>query len=243
MDDYRKTKKRLFSIFENAKKRKDLKEASYSNKKYIPPDSPNIGPCDFEDTKTISTPQKLKAKISKSPSFTERIDKYFVNQPSSVSNEKLRNSCDTVSGVPGNGEHKIDDTENIKDDDDLEDSFVSDTFLDTIDTNAIVDMINTTGIFEKESQVQNANIKKYDSNSKENFKPPVSSKTKMGNVSCRESSNLPKTITQSNISKKSKKGIEISALHSLKTGVSSPVKKPSMKNTTAFSNKMKELVQ
>ena len=221
MDDYRRNKKRFFSIFENAKKRKNLNEASHSNERCIPPD-------DFKDVKSISTPQKQKTKISNSsPSFAGRIDKYLVNQPSSVSSEKLRISCNTVTGVAGNWEHEIDNTDNVKDDDDLDESFFSDSFLDTIDTNAIVDMVNTTEMFEKESQIKCEVIMTYDSNSESDFKLAVSQKTEMENVSCNEDSCFGDTKTQTIISKDNKEGLlESSTLHSLKTrDSSSPVKK------------------
>ncbi|TMW45732.1 hypothetical protein DOY81_009182 [Sarcophaga bullata] len=230
MDDCRKTKKRLFSIFEKAKKLNNLNEASHSNKGCIPPDSSDnytydFAKNDFENIKLVSTPQKQKAKISKSPSFTERIEKYFINQPSSAPNQKPTISCDTISGVAGNVELEVDNIENLKDDIDLEDSFLSDSFLDTIDTNAIVEMINTTEIFETETQVQNEDMKKYESKSKENFKPLENLESKLDNVSRKKDGCLPKTRTKSNISKKNKKGIESSILHSLKTRGSSPVTK------------------
>ena len=231
MSDHKKSRRKLFNIFEKDKTCSSLNEILHSDVKTpkfnlkltakrrstrsksevfverVPPDSPEKDPYaftnnDFEDTKLVYTPPKKKAKISKSPSFMERIDRYFNIQPSKASNTSA-NSCRTILDATEEAELKIDKARHSKasnspklKEDDLQE--YADSFIDSIDTNAIVDMLINTERVESQSQVKNENStnfatpKKYNRKSNEKLNSKFSSK---------ENNNLQKRKSKSNTSK------------------------------------------
>lgn len=265
MTDNRKTKRKLFNIFEKVKTCKTLNEETGSSDEKrsefnhklkarrrstrlkseifverILPDSLVNDPYDitkneFEDTKFIYTPPKKKVAILKS-SLMERIDKYFNIQPSNASNEQHSNIRSTALEVSENGENSIDETDSsnlkVKVNDDLHE--YADSFLDSIDTNAIIDMLNDTEMFESQSQSQNKSefYNVTTPNKNENLKPIVCLNSKEREISNKENNNDPKRRTKSNNSKNSQ-NVEEKFLDTTDTNC----KIDSLKNSTIFEEK------